>query len=61
MNQQLHCSGRSATKSTPAWRAALAALIAAPMRLHRYRHMHAEVIEDALRGFDCGPRRERQE
>jgi len=61
MRQQLHYSGRAATSSAPRWRAALDALIGAPMRLHRYRHMHAEVIEDALRGFDCGPGRERQE
>jgi len=61
MNQQFHYSGRSANRTSPRWRAALDALIGAPMRLHRYRHLHAEVIEDALRGFDCGPRRERQE
>ena len=36
------------------WRAALDALLGAPVRLHRYRHLHAEVIEDALRAFDCG-------
>jgi len=35
------------------WRSALAALVSAPVRLHRYRHFHAEVIEDALRAFDC--------
>ena len=35
------------------WRAALAALVSAPVRLHRYRHFHAEVVEDALRAFDC--------
>jgi hypothetical protein len=35
------------------WRSALAALVAAPVRLHRYRHFHAEVVEDALRAFDC--------
>lgn len=34
------------------WRSALAGLIGAPMRLHRYRHLHAEVIEDALRAYD---------
>ena len=61
MNQPLRTSGRSADTAAPRWRAALDALIGAPMRLHRYRHLHAEVIEDALRGFDCGPRRERQE
>ena len=61
MNQQLRQSDRSAKKTAPRWRAALDALIGAPLRLHRYRHLHAEVIEDALRGFDCGPRRERQE
>jgi hypothetical protein len=61
MNQQLRHSDRSAKKTAPRWRAALDALIGAPLRLHRYRHLHAEVIEDALRGFDCGPGRERQE
>jgi hypothetical protein len=34
------------------WRAALGALVSAPMRLHRYRNLHAEAIEDALRAFD---------
>jgi hypothetical protein len=38
------------------WRAVLEVLVGAPMRLHNYRHLHAEVIEDALRAFDCGPR-----
>ena len=61
MNQQFHNSGGSANRKPPRWRAALNALIGAPMRLHRYRHLHAEVIEDALRGFDCGPRGDRQE
>jgi len=35
------------------WRSALAALVSAPVRLHRYRNFHAEVIEDALRAYDC--------
>lgn len=35
------------------WRSALAGLVSAPMRLHRYRNFHAEVVEDALRAFDC--------
>lgn len=35
------------------WRSALAGLVAAPLRLHRYRNFHAEVIEDALRAYDC--------
>ena len=35
------------------WRSALAALVAAPVRLHRYRNFHAEVVEDALRAYDC--------
>ena len=39
------------------WRAVLDLMVGAPLRLHRYRHMHAEVIEDALEAFDCGPRR----
>ena len=37
------------------WRTLIDALIGAPLRLHRYRHLHAEVIEDALRAYDCGP------
>ena len=57
MRQQQSSSGRPAGTAAPRWRAALDMLIGAPLRLHRYRHMHAEVIEDALRGFDCGPRR----
>lgn len=44
--------GRTVTR----WRAALDALIGPPLRLHRYRHLHAEVIEDALRAFDCRPK-----
>ena len=44
--------GRTVTR----WRAALDALIGAPVRLHRYRHLHAEVIEDALRAFDRAPK-----
>ena len=55
MKQQLFYSGRESLDAVPRWRAALDALIAAPVRLHRYRHLHAEVIEDALRAFDCGP------
>jgi len=35
------------------WRSALAALVSAPVRLHRYRNFHAEVVDDALRAFDC--------
>ena len=35
------------------WRSALAALVGAPLRLHRYRNFHSEVVEDALRAFDC--------
>ena len=42
-----------ASKPGTRWRAALAGLVAAPMRLHRYRHFHAEVIEDAIRAYDC--------
>ena len=60
MKQQNFYSGGSVKGATPRWRAALDALVGAPLRLHRYRHLHAEVIEDALRAFDCGPdRRER--
>ena len=60
MRQQQSSSGRPAHAAAPRWRAALDALIGAPARLHRYRHLHAEVIEDALRGFDCGPQRGRR-
>jgi len=35
------------------WRKALAALAEAPLRLHRYRNLHTEVVEDALRAYDC--------
>jgi len=55
MKQQLFYSGRESLDTVPRWRAALDALIGAPVRLHRYRHLHAEVIEDALRAYDCGP------
>jgi len=35
------------------WRRALAALAEAPLRLHRYRNLHSEVVEDAIRAYDC--------
>jgi len=57
MRQSSSSSGRPAKEAAPRWRSALDALIGAPVRLHRYRHLHAEVIDDALRAFDCGPRR----
>ena len=57
MNQQIKSSDRPANAAAPRWRSVLDAMIGAPVRLHRYRHLHAEVIEDALRAFDCGPRR----
>ena len=60
MRQQHSSNGRPASATAPRWRSALDAVIGAPLRLHRYRHLHAEVIEDALRGFDCGPSRRRQ-
>ena len=56
MRQQHSSSARPGHKATPRWRSALDALIGAPGRLHRYRNLHAEVIEDALRAFDCGPK-----
>jgi uncharacterized protein (DUF2237 family) len=56
MKQQHQPSDRPAN-AAPRWRSALDALIGAPVRLHRYRHLHAEVIEDALRAFDSGPER----
>ena len=34
------------------WRSALGALAAAPLRLHRYRNFHTEVVEDAIRAYD---------
>ncbi len=52
-----HSVSQSAGRTAPRWRAALDTLIGAPARLHRYRHLHAEVIEDALRAYDCGPDR----
>ena len=53
--------GRTATDENRAanelpgtrWRAALAALAGAPLRLHRYRNFHAAVVEDAIRAYDC--------
>ena len=71
MRQQLSCSGCESpdrmttgqprflvgSRTANIWRGMLDALIGAPLRLHRYRHLHAEVIEDALRAFDCGPQR----
>jgi hypothetical protein len=56
MKQQHSTSERPATVA-PRWRSALGAFVGAPVRLHRYRHLHAEVIEDALRAYDCGPDR----
>ena len=50
-------ANQAAGRTAPRWRAALDTLIGAPVRLHRYRHLHAEVIEDALRAYDCGPDR----
>ena len=61
MRQQHHYSGNDANSNSPRWRAALDALIGAPMRLHRNRNLHAEVIEDELRSFECGPGRENQD
>lgn len=56
MRQQHPTSNRPGHVAAPRWRSALDALIGAPVRLHRYRHLHAEVIEDALRAFDRGPK-----
>ena len=65
-NSSIHCAspdcaGRNDTPNhgLPAftgknWRSALGTLTAAPLRLHRYRHFHAEVVEDAIRAYDCG-------
>lgn len=61
MKQPVHYNRGAATGSTPRWRTALDALIGAPLRLHRYRHLHAQVIEDALRAFDCGTPRGKQQ
>ena len=49
---------RTHERDVTRWRAVLDALVGAPVRLHHYRHLHAEVIEDALRAYDCGPARE---
>ena len=35
------------------WRSALAAVVGAPVRLHRFRNLHTEVLEDAIRAYDC--------
>ena len=35
------------------WRSALAALVNAPVRLHRFRNFHTAVLEDAIRAYDC--------
>ena len=64
-NSDIHCPsldcGRAAddvassseTLPGTGWRRALAALVSAPVRLHRYRAFHAEVVEDAIRAYDC--------
>ena len=39
------------------WRNLLDVLVGAPVRLHHYRHLQAEVIEDALYAYDCGRNR----
>ncbi len=57
MKHKQRTNDRPADAAVPRWRSALDALTGAPLRLHRYRHLHAEVVEDALRAFDCGPRR----
>jgi hypothetical protein len=57
MRQQHRTTDDPAGAAAPRWRSALDALVGAPLRLHRHRHLHAEVIEDALRAFDCGPGR----
>jgi hypothetical protein len=55
------CAGNTDTENhdthTPPgakWRSALRALATAPLRLHKYRNFHSEVVEDALRAYDCG-------
>ena len=53
MRQQHSSSARPGHVAVPRWRSALDTFIGAPTRLHRYRHLHAEVIEDALRAYDC--------
>jgi hypothetical protein len=35
------------------WSSALAALVGAPVRLHRFRHLYTAVLEDAIRAYDC--------
>lgn len=57
MRQSFSDRDRPAKRAAAGWRSALDALIGAPVRLHRYRHLHAEVIDDALRAFDCDPSR----
>ena len=61
--ESIDCGGVGATEAQsprPArtlWRNVLDVLVGAPVRLHHYRHLHAEVIEDALNAYDCGPKR----
>ena len=61
MQHQHHYRDLCAKTNGPRWRTAFDALIGAPLRLHRYRYLHSEVVEDALRAFDCSPCRERKE
>ena len=70
MNQQLSFNGCESLNRTVAerptsgsglwnvtpWRAALNALFGASIRLHRYRQLRTEVMEDALRAFGSGPK-----
>ena len=42
------------------WRQVLKAIALAPVRLHRYRAVHTQMLRDALCADDCGlTRRER--
>lgn len=64
-HSDIHCASLNCERATEGttravkhlpgtkWRSALAALVSAPVRLHRYRNFHTEVVEDALRAFDC--------
>ena len=38
------------------WYRPLDRLLGAPMRIHRYRNLHAQVVEKLLRNDECGDR-----
>lgn len=36
------------------WAVLLDTVLASPMRLHRYRDLSRRIVEDTMRGQDCG-------